>query len=178
MKSLTTFGIALGSNLGDRRSQLECGVEHLLARISGVRLLAAASLYETDPVDCPPDALPFLNTVIELETALSPPEMHTHLLAVEALMGRPGQRAHHAPRTLDLDLLYADSYVSDDPILTVPHPRLHLRRFVLQPLAEIRPHLRLPGLPGDMATLLAGLEDDPATVRVAGSWSYQPLSQD
>ena len=173
MSVTTAFGIGLGSNLGDRRAHLERGVEALLLRIPSGRLLAGASLYETDPVDCPPGTQAFLNTVIELEAPMSPQEMHAHLVAVESLTGRPLERERNAPRTLDLDLLYAGSYWSSDPILTVPHPRLHQRRFVLQPLAEIRPGLQLPGLFGTIAQALSVLADDPSTVRPAGGWHYR-----
>lgn len=170
--SAIAFGIALGSNLGDRRANLEQGVSHLLQRIPQSQLLAGASLYETEPVDCAPGTQAFLNSVIELQAPLTPAELHAHLVAVESLMGRPAERAHHAPRTLDLDLLYAGDYVSLDPVLTVPHPRLHLRRFVLRPLVEIRPQLRLPGLSGNMTEAMAALTDEPDSVRLAGTWRY------
>lgn len=172
MNPVTAFGIALGSNLGDRRDNLERGVEHLLRRIPEARVVAGASLYETEPVDCAPGTQAFLNSVIEVHASLSPTEMHAHLVAVEALMGRPAERARNAPRTLDLDLLYAGDYASDDPVLTVPHPRLHLRRFVLQPLAEIQPGLKLPGLSLTIGQAMEALTDDPESVRFAGLWKY------
>jgi len=172
MTVATRFGIALGSNLGDRRANLERGVDLLLSRIPDFCGFAGASLYETDPVDCAPGTQAFLNTVIELEAACTPVEMHAHLVAVESLMGRPLQRERNAPRSLDLDLLYAGDYQNDDPVLTVPHPRLHLRRFVLQPLLEIRPSLQLPGLEMTLAAALAALTDDPAGVRLVGTWKH------
>ncbi len=168
----TAFGIALGSNLGDRENHLVRGVELLQQRLPEAVLLAGASLYETDPVDCAPDAQPFLNTVIEMGVRLSARELHAHLAAVEQALGRPSQRARNAPRTLDLDVLYAGDQVSRDPDLLLPHPRLHQRRFVLQPLAEIRPDLMLPGQPGPVAELLAALDDDPASVRLVGPWRF------
>lgn len=174
---MIAFGIALGSNQGDRRGNLESGVEALLARMPEARLTAAASLYETEPVDCAPGTQAFLNTVIELEAPLSPQEMHAHLLAVEALLGRPLERERHAPRTLDLDLLYAGQFQSADPVLTVPHPRLHQRRFVLQPLAEIRPGLCLPGFSVTIAQALSALDDDPSCVRLEGGWLHQQIPQ-
>lgn len=169
-----TYGIALGSNVGDSRANLERGVDLLLQCLPGARVVAGACLYETDPVDCALGTQAFLNTVVELESALPPPEVHAALVAVEHLLGRAAvtERGHHAPRPLDLDMLYAGDYRSDDPVLTVPHPRLHLRRFVLQPLAEIRPALRLPSLPLTVAEYLAALTDEPATVRPAGGWKY------
>lgn len=168
---MTAFGIALGSNLGDREANFRRGVQRLLERIPGARMSAAASLYETEPVDCAPGTAAFLNTVIEIEAPLSPPELHRHLKAVEQAMGRPAEREKNAPRTLDLDVLYAGDYISADPELTVPHPRLHLRRFVLQPLAEIRPGLIVPGMHETVARLLAALKDDPSAVKCLGSWT-------
>ncbi|MBE2285579.1 MAG: 2-amino-4-hydroxy-6-hydroxymethyldihydropteridine diphosphokinase [Prosthecobacter sp.] len=151
------FGIALGSNLGDRAENLRLGIERLLARVPDVVLSASAPVYETEPVDCAPGTQAFLNTVIELEAPCSPQELHQHLKAVESALGRPEQRERNSPRTLDLDLLYADDVVSDDPVLILPHPRLHLRRFVLQPLADIRPDLVLPRQTLTVAELLAQL---------------------
>lgn len=151
------FGIALGSNLGDRAGNIRHGVERLLARVPNGILTASAPVYETEPVDCAPGTQAFLNTVIELEAPCSPQELHQHLKAVESALGRPEQRERNSPRTLDLDLLYADNVVSDDPVLILPHPRLHLRRFVLQPLADIRPDLVLPRQTRSVAELLAQL---------------------
>lgn len=153
------FGIALGSNLGDRAANIQRGIELLLARIPGVKLSASAPVYETDPVDCAPGTQAFLNTVIEVGAPCTPHELHEHLKAVESALGRPEQRERNAPRTLDLDLLYADDVVSHDPALILPHPRLHQRRFVLQPLADIRPDLILPGQSSPVSVLLADLDD-------------------
>jgi 2-amino-4-hydroxy-6-hydroxymethyldihydropteridine diphosphokinase len=151
------FGLALGSNLGDRTANLQRGIELLLARVPGIELKASARVYETEPVDCAPGTLAFLNTVIEVAADCSPQELHTHLKAIEQALGRPELHERNSPRTLDLDLLYADAVVSADPVLTLPHPRLHLRRFVLEPLADIRPDLILPGQQVSVAELLAGL---------------------
>lgn len=152
------FGIALGSNLGDRAENMRRGVELLMARVPGIRLNASAQVYETEPVDCAPGTQAFLNTVIEVSANCLPHELHAHLKAIEQALGRPEQRERNSPRTLDLDLLYADDVVSDDPVLTLPHPRMHLRRFVLEPLADIRPELVLPGQKVTVAELLVGLE--------------------
>jgi 2-amino-4-hydroxy-6-hydroxymethyldihydropteridine diphosphokinase len=160
-----TFGIALGSNLGDRGANLQRGVALLIEQVKPVRILAGGC-YETAPVDCAPETQAFLNSVIEVEADCTPQEMHAHLQAVEQAMGRPAVREKNAPRTLDLDLLYAGDFVSTDPVLIVPHPRLHLRRFVLQPLADIRPALILPGHHRSIAEHLAALTDDPDEVRL------------
>lgn len=166
-----SFGIALGSNLGDRAANLRRGVELLTQRVPECSIVARGGLYETEPVDCAPGTQAFLNTVIEIEASCSPAELHTHLATIEIELGRPAVREKNAPRTLDLDVLYAGDFVSDDPALVIPHPRLHLRRFVLQPLADIRPALKLPGHERTIAGHLDALQDDPSCVkRVADTW--------
>lgn len=154
------FGIALGSNLGDRAANIQRGIDLLLAApVPGIHLNASAPVYETEPVDCAPGTQAFLNTVIEVSADCTPHELHTHLKAIEHALGRPDQRERNSPRTLDLDLLYADDFVSNDPVLIIPHPRMHLRLFVLEPLADIRPDLVLPGQKVTVATLLQQLRD-------------------
>lgn len=162
---MIAYGIALGSNLGDRAANLREGVRRVLDAIPDACLTAAASFYETEPVDCAPGTQAFLNSVIEVESAMEPRAVHAVLAGIEKALGRPADREKNAPRTLDLDILYAGDWVSDDPALTVPHPRMHERRFVLAPLAEIRAHLKLPGFEQTVGTLLAELKDDPAAVR-------------
>lgn len=103
----------------------------------------------------------FLNSVCEIAADVPPQELHQHLMKIESALGRPRIRGKNEPRTLDLDLLYAGDWVSDDPALTVPHPRLHLREFVLRPLADFRPNLVLPGQTQTIIELLAALPDDP-----------------
>ena len=159
------YGIALGSNLKDRLAALRDGLLLLLAHDASALLLAQAPLYETDPVDCPAGSPPFVNTVVELSSELPPLEMLAVLQGIESSLGRPQQREKNAPRPLDMDLLYAGDLVLSAPELTLPHPRLHLRRFVLAPLAEIRPDLVLPGFTETVSALLAALEDDPHCVR-------------
>lgn len=134
--------IALGANLDDPLAQLRAALD-ALAALPGSRLLRTSSYYRTAPVGAPgqPD---YVNAVAALETALAPEALLAALLAIEHDFGR--QRAYHnAPRTLDLDLLLYDDLVIDRPHLQIPHPRLHLRAFVLVPLAEIAPALCLPG---------------------------------
>ena len=159
------FGIALGTNLGDREANLQRGLALLVERLQP-SIILAGGIYETEPVDCAPGTQAFLNTVVEIEAACTPQELHGHLQAIEQILGRPAVREKNSPRTLDLDLLYAGDYFSDDPVLIVPHPRLHLRRFVLQPLADIRPEFVLPGHEKSIAALLAALPDDPGSVRL------------
>src|SRR5690242_16631519 len=132
-----TAYIGLGSNLGDRRDSLERAVS-ALRQTPGVRVVRVSSFYETEPVGGPPGQPMFLNAAAELATDLGPEALLQVLLDVEQALGRV-RSEHWGPRTIDLDsLLYGDLALSG-PRLTVPHPRMHERRFVLQPLAEIAP---------------------------------------
>ena len=138
------YGIALGSNLGDRLVHLRNAVEAMRQRLPKFVLTATAPIYETAPVDCAEDSPAFFNSVIEMETAAMPPEVLKNLRAIEVEFGRPNAHLRHAPRTVDLDILYADDVALDHPDLILPHPRMTQRRFVMQPLADIRPELILP----------------------------------
>lgn len=147
--------VALGSNLQDPVKQ----VSHALSALSampGVSSVRASSLYRTAPVgyDEQPD---FINAAAEVMTDLPPLELLRQLLALESDFGRERSFAN-APRVLDLDLLFYDGQVMQTPELTLPHPRLHERGFVLYPLAEIAPDLQIPGH-GRVADLLARCPD-------------------
>jgi 2-amino-4-hydroxy-6-hydroxymethyldihydropteridine diphosphokinase len=160
------FGIALGSNLGDRLAHLRSAIAGMLRTLAGARLHAVAPLYETAPVDCPDGSGSFYNTVVEIEAEIEPLALLHELRRIEAELGRVNAHEHHAPRTVDLDLLYADGVAMGHPELTLPHPRLHRRRFVLQPLADIRPRLVLPGQTRNMAALLAALDSTEPPLRL------------
>jgi len=134
--------IALGGNLGDRRANLERAVE-LLDADPALELVAVSSLRETDPVGYE-DQSRFLNGALAADTALSPRELLDRLLAVERELGRDRRGPRFGPRTVDLDLLLYGDETVDEPGLTVPHPRLPERPFVLEPLAELDPELALP----------------------------------
>jgi 2-amino-4-hydroxy-6-hydroxymethyldihydropteridine diphosphokinase len=132
---MTRAFIGLGANLGDREATLRAALA-TLADEDGIEVVAVSTLRETEPVGVGPQPL-FLNGAAELETTLSARELLDRLLATEQRFGRvrvPGERG---PRTLDLDLLLYGEEEIDEPGLTVPHPRLHERTFVLEPLAEI-----------------------------------------
>ena len=127
--------IALGSNVGDRRANLDAAVRRLRAE-PGLRVTAASAFYETAPVGCPPGSGDYLNAALAAETDLPPDAVLALLLKVERQFGRVRTELN-SPRTLDLDLLlYADRMI-DTPELVVPHPRMHERAFVLVPLAEV-----------------------------------------
>lgn len=163
-------GIALGSNLGDRLAHLTAGREAVL-RLPGVSAPVMHSrVYETEPVGTEPEAGPFLNAVIEIRFTGDPRSLLAGLGAIESALGRPTRHPRNAPRTLDLDILYADDLVLRDGTLILPHPRLHLRRFVLAPLNDIRPDLRLPGHTQTIAELLARLADPAAVTLFAETW--------
>ena len=139
-------GIALGSNMGDRLANLRRGFQAVRRMHEGIReSLLVSSIYETSPVGGEPGSRPYLNAVTEIDTALPPAVLLDRLREIESEMGRPLTRSRNAPRVIDLDILYAGALVLPDPKVTVPHPRLAQRGFVLTPLAEIVPGLVVPG---------------------------------
>ena len=151
---MTRAYVGLGANLGDRERTLLAAVDTLAAE-EGIEVVAVSTLRETEPVGVG-EQPPFLNGAVALDTALAPRELLARLLAVEQRFGRVRVSGEHGPRTLDLDLLlYGDEQI-EEPGLCVPHPRLHERRFVLEPLSELAPGLVVPGR-GDMESLLSGV---------------------
>jgi 2-amino-4-hydroxy-6-hydroxymethyldihydropteridine diphosphokinase len=128
--------VGLGSNLGDREQTLRAAVSRLSAS-PGMELVAVSSLRETDPVGPVVDQPRFLNGVAVFETSLSPRELLDRLLEIEAQFGRTREGPPGGSRTLDLDLLLYGEERVDEPGLCVPHPRLHERSFVLEPLEEL-----------------------------------------
>lgn len=148
--------VGIGSNLGDREATLRRAVE-ALRRLPETRVAAVSRLRETDPVGIV-DQPRFLNGAVELETALEPEALLAALLGVERELGRRRKGVPQGgPRTVDLDLLLYDGRRIERSGLEVPHPRLHERRFALEPLAELDPALEVPGK-GPIQTLLARLD--------------------
>ena len=135
--------IGLGSNLDDPPRQLRQALQGL-SRLPAVRLVASSPFYCSAAVGGPPDQPDYLNAVAALDTALTPTQLLSELQALEGSQGRV-RTVRWGPRTLDLDLLLYDQQVSQDPQLTLPHPRLHQRPFVLGPLHDIAPYLVIPG---------------------------------
>jgi len=145
--------VGIGANLGDARANVLDAIARL-GRLPGARLIQASSLYRTAPIDSSGDD--YINAVAALDTDLAAHALLQALFDIEQAHGRE-RPYRNAPRTLDLDLLlYGDQLIADAPALLVPHPRMHERAFVLAPLAELAPELRIPGQ-GSLASLLAGV---------------------
>lgn len=152
---MKTVYISLGSNIGDRAANIWGALGALDA--AGIRVLRVSSLYETEPVDAPPQNW-FLNAVVEAETHLMPRPLLRAVREIEKAFGRRRIQPR-GPRTLDLDILLCGGSVIHTEDLQVPHPRMAARRFVLVPLVELAPTLRHPLLRKTMSELLAETTD-------------------
>ena len=152
--------IALGGNLGDPRATVREAMERLAAFSSAP--LLCSSLWRSTPVDCPPGSPDFINAVVALTPLphFTPESLLAELQAIEREFGRRPKLVLNEARPLDLDLIAWGNEVRNTPTLTLPHPRAHLRRFVLQPLSELAPDLVLPGQTQTVAELLAALKSD------------------
>ena len=148
-------GISLGSNLGDRHANLRAAVDLLRKIASPDEPFLKAPIYETEPVDCPVGSEAFLNSVVEIAFDGDAFGLLKLTRQIEADLGRKALRERNAPRLIDLDLLYFGDQIIDSEALVLPHPRLCQRRFVLQPLADIRPELLLPGMTQSIGQMLA-----------------------
>ena len=147
-----TAHLSLGSNIGNRENHLHDAI----VRLQGLgRVVAVSSFYETEPVEFTEQPW-FLNCVVLLETTEAPSQLLANLLALEQEMGRV-RTQKKGPRTIDIDILLLGDTVYDSPELTIPHPALHARRFVLEPLAEIAPEAEHPILKKSMRRLLEEL---------------------
>lgn len=161
--------IALGSNVGDRLAHLQAA----RAALQGIAVSGTwqqSSIYQTAPVACPDDSPDFYNVVVSFAYSGTAAELHTYTAATEIALGRE-RSIINAPRTIDIDLLVFGEEIIDTPTLQIPHPRLHVRRFVLEPLVEIHPTLQLPHLSHRMMDLLDQLSSqEPALQKVISCW--------
>ncbi|WP_327088795.1 2-amino-4-hydroxy-6-hydroxymethyldihydropteridine diphosphokinase [Nonomuraea sp. NBC_01738] len=147
--------LALGSNLGRRFQTLQGAVDTLFDA-PGLEFVAVSPVYETDPVGGPPGQKPYLNAIVVAETKLQPSMLLDRAQSVENAFGRVREE-RWGPRTLDVDLIVVGEKLSDDPELTLPHPRAFERAFVLVPWVQVDPDAEIPGH-GRIADLLAGLD--------------------
>jgi 2-amino-4-hydroxy-6-hydroxymethyldihydropteridine diphosphokinase len=159
--------VALGSNLGKSREIVHAAITH--TKLIANHPILQSSIWATTPVDCPPGSPKFLNAVVgfipqENET---PESLLKKLQDLEKVFGRTPKTILNEPRPLDLDLIAFGNETRNSPKLILPHPRAHLRRFVLQPLSEIAPELILPGQKKTVAELLAVLPQDETMTRAA-----------
>jgi 2-amino-4-hydroxy-6-hydroxymethyldihydropteridine diphosphokinase len=163
-------GVALGSNLGDRLANLRATRKTILQLPGVTPPILASAIYETEPIDCEPGAGKFLNAVFEFDYEGDPLELLKRLREIEQTLGRLPDHPRNVSRKIDIDLLYAGDTKIDSEQLQLPHPRMHLRRFVLQPLADIRPDLVLPNQTKTVSELLAQLKDSTKVMRLIDDW--------
>ena len=151
---LRRVGFSLGSNLGDRLATLESACDHLADVFGALRL---SQVYETAPVGCPPGSPAYINACVEVETDMPAPDILQLCMEIEKALGRTRNGVYGEARTCDIDLLYCGAETYDTAELTLPHPRAHERAFVLRPLCDINPALKLPRQDKTVAELLAAL---------------------
>ena len=162
--------VALGSNLGDRLENLRAARKAIFDVANVNPTILSSAVYETEPVGCEPGAGKFLNAVVEFEYEGDPARLLEQLIQVEEALGRKRDHSQNVSRTIDIDLLYCGDQRVNDERLQLPHPRLHLRTFVLRPLADIRPDLILPGQKKSIWELLAEVEQSGEMIRFAEDW--------
>lgn len=165
-------GLSFGANQGDRTANLT-EAKNQLSAIEGVKIVTQSSLYETEPVGVKPQYqhMKFINSVLILSVSIPVEDLHKHCLRIEENIGRNRtQGDRYAPRPVDIDVLYAGGMVSDKPGLTLPHPQCRNRRFVLEPLAEVRPDLVLPTTGKTVSELVSELPDEEQVEKLSEKW--------
>jgi 2-amino-4-hydroxy-6-hydroxymethyldihydropteridine diphosphokinase len=163
-------GVALGSNLGNRLENLRAARRQIIELNRVQPPVLSSGIYETEPVDCEQGASRFLNAVVEFDYEGDPGQLLEQLVRIEESLGRKRDHRQNTSRTIDIDLLYCSDRQIGNKRLQLPHPRMHLRKFVLQPLADIRPELILPNQPKNVRELLAQLDESEELVRFMDNW--------
>src|SRR4030095_5081600 len=162
--------VALGSNLGERLGNLRAA-RNAIRRLQGISPpILSSGVYETDPMDCEPGAQKFLNAVLEFDYESDLLKLLKNLREIEYALGRPSAHPRNISRTIHIYLLYAGTMRIDTEKLQLPHPRMDKRKFVLQPLVDIRAELILPNQSKTVAELLAEVHDVGEVVRVTNDW--------
>jgi len=161
--------VALGSNIGDRLENLRAARKAIFDLANVKPPILSSAVYETEPVGCEPGAGKFLNAVVEFEYEGDPARLLEQLIQIEEALGRKRDHPQNVSRTIDIDLLYCGDQQINDERLQLPHPRLHVRTFVLRPLADIRPNLVLSREKKTVSDVLADFKDSGAVVRFAES---------
>ena len=164
-------GLSLGSNLDDKLASLRAA-RNAIAAIPEVAVLVSAPVYETEPVGVPEEftGLDFYNTVLSIGTSLDAHKLFAELQKVELALGRKRTLRQNTPRTIDIDMIYYDGQTIRSGGLVVPHPRWTKRRFVLQPLADVRGYLVLPGHDRRVRDILAALPPGQGVQQVMAEW--------
>jgi 2-amino-4-hydroxy-6-hydroxymethyldihydropteridine diphosphokinase len=162
--------VALGSNLGDRLENLRAARKAILDLASVKAPILCSAIYETEPIDCEPGAGRFLNAVVEFQYEGNPACLLEHVIHIEETLGRKRDHPKNVSRSIDIDLLYCGDQRINDERLQLPHPLLHLRKFVLRPLAHIRPELVLPAQTKTVIQLLAGCDRSTDVARFLVQW--------
>jgi len=168
---LMEIALSLGTNMGDRLANLRGACARIEA-LPDTRVIARSRIYETAPVGVKPvyRDMAYLNAVLIIETELPVEAVSDRIHAIEADMGRVRGDDRFAPRPIDIDILYAGREIRDEDSLTLPHPRWAERRFVLQPLADVRPDMILPGHSQRVTDLLANLGGENDVVPFTADW--------
>jgi 2-amino-4-hydroxy-6-hydroxymethyldihydropteridine diphosphokinase len=162
--------VALGSNLGDRLENLRAARRQIIDLDEVHPPILSSGIYETEPVDCERGASKFLNAVVEFDYDGDSGRLLEQVIRIEESLGRRRDHQKNVSRTIDIDLLYCGDRQIDNERLQLPHPRMHLRKFVLQPLGDIRPDLILPNQRKTIGQLLAASDESEDVVRLINRW--------
>jgi len=165
------IALSLGTNLGDRLAHLREAALRI-SNLPKTTIVAKSRIYETVPVGVKPQYqdMAYLNSVVIIDTEIPVEAISNHIHAIESAMGRIRTEDRFAPRPIDIDILYADNQTRDETALTLPHPRWAQRRFVLQPLADVRPNRILPGYAQCVSELLAHLGGENDVLPLDAEW--------
>ena len=164
-------GLSLGSNMGDRLAHLK-NAKAIILDCPGIVPADQSPVYETEPVDVPPEfqALNFLNAILIVKTLITLSQLMRTFQFMEQKIGREPNTVVNAPRPMDIDIIYADGLQVQEQYIAIPHPHWAQRRFVVQPLCDVRPDLVIPGQTGTVAEVLAGLSDPHKVTLFAKKW--------